>query len=64
MELRHLVTFKSILDLGGFTKAAENLGYAQSTVTMHIQALEEQVGAPLFDRLGKKVVLSIDCRQL
>ncbi|MDF2682681.1 MAG: LysR family transcriptional regulator [Brevibacillus sp.] len=58
MELRHLVTFKTIADLGGFTKAAENLGYAQSTVTMHIQALEEEVGAPLFDRLGKKVVLT------
>ncbi|MED4782021.1 LysR family transcriptional regulator [Brevibacillus choshinensis] len=58
MELRHLVTFKTISDLGGFTKAAENLGYAQSTVTMHIQALEEEVGAPLFDRLGKKVVLT------
>ncbi|WP_245599898.1 LysR family transcriptional regulator [Paenibacillus harenae] len=58
MELRHLVTFKAISDLGGFTKAAENLGYAQSTMTTHIHALEEEVGAPLFDRLGKKVVLT------
>ncbi|MFD0693166.1 LysR family transcriptional regulator [Paenibacillus sp. GCM10027628] len=64
MELRHLVTFKTIFDLGGFTKAAESLGYAQSTVTTHIQALEDEVGAPLFDRLGKKVLLTQTGEQL
>ncbi|GAA0371847.1 LysR family transcriptional regulator [Bacillus horti] len=58
MELRHLATFKAIADLGGFTKAAEHLGYAQSTVTTHVQALEGEVGAPLFDRLGKKIFLT------
>lgn len=58
MELRNLKTFKVIADVGGFTRAAEHLGYAQSTITAHIQALEEELGAPLFDRLGKKVVLT------
>ncbi len=58
LELRHLKTFKVIADVGGFTRAAEHLGYAQSTITSHIQALEEELGSPIFDRLGKKVVLT------
>ncbi|MFJ5769885.1 LysR family transcriptional regulator [Psychrobacillus sp. NPDC093180] len=58
MELRHLITLKTIVDRGGFKKAAEHLGYAQSSVTTHIKELEEEVGKPLFDRLGKKVVLT------
>ncbi|WP_142828489.1 LysR family transcriptional regulator [Planococcus soli] len=58
MELRHLVTFKTIVERGGFKKAADHLGYAQSSVTTHIQELEEEAGKPLFDRLGKKVVLT------
>lgn len=58
MELRHLTTFKSIVEKGGFKKAAEQLGYAQSSVTTHIKELEEELGKPLFDRLGKKVILT------
>ncbi|MGE7946239.1 LysR family transcriptional regulator [Lysinibacillus sp. NPDC093688] len=58
MELRHLVTFKMIVDKGGFKKAADQLGYAQSSVTNHIKELEEELNQPLFDRLGKKVVLT------
>ncbi|MFD1407948.1 LysR family transcriptional regulator [Kroppenstedtia eburnea] len=58
MELRHLITLKTIVERGGFKKAAEHLGYAQSSVTTHVQELEEEVGKPLFDRLGKKVVLT------
>ncbi|SFJ32874.1 LysR family transcriptional regulator [Thermoflavimicrobium dichotomicum] len=58
MELRQLHTFKVVAELGGFTRAAEKLGYAQSSVTAQIQALEEELGAPLFDRLGKKIVLT------
>ncbi|MCP8969389.1 LysR family transcriptional regulator [Ectobacillus ponti] len=58
MEIRQLVTFKTIVEAGGFTKAAEQLGYAQSTVTAHIQALEQEIGMPVFDRVGKKVLLT------
>ncbi|KAB8137741.1 LysR family transcriptional regulator [Gracilibacillus oryzae] len=58
MELRHLITFKTIVDLGGFNKAAEHLGYAQSTITSHIKELEKELAYPLFDRLGKKVTLT------
>lgn len=58
MELRHLHTFKVVAELRGFTRAAELLGYAQSSVTAQIQSLEEEIGSPLFDRLGKKITLT------
>lgn len=58
MEIRHFVTFTRIIDMGSFTQAAENLGYTQSTVTSHIQALEEHLGAPLFNRMGRKISLT------
>lgn len=58
MELRHLITLKTIVEKEGFKKAAEHLGYAQSSITTHIKELEAEVGKPIFDRLGKKVVLT------
>ena len=58
MELRHLITFKTIVEKNGFNKAAEHLGYAQSSITTHIKELEKELGRPLFDRLGKRVLLT------
>lgn len=58
MELRHLHTFIVTVEVGSFTRAAANLGYAQSSVTAQIQALEAELGTPLFDRLGKKIILT------
>lgn len=58
MEIRHLITFKTIVEKGGFNKTAEHLGYAQSSITTHIKELEQELGRPLFDRLGKKVMLT------
>jgi molybdenum-dependent DNA-binding transcriptional regulator ModE len=58
MEMRHLKTFKVITETGGFTRAAEVLGYAQSSVTAHIKALEAELGTPLLDRIGKRVILT------
>ena len=58
MEIRHFVTFTKVIETGSFTQAAEYLGYTQSTVTSHIQALEEHLGAPLFDRMGRKFQLT------
>ncbi|AJG96636.1 LysR family transcriptional regulator [Bacillus anthracis] len=58
MEMRHVKTFCAIVKYGGFSKAAHALGYAQSTVTAHMKALENDLHIPLFDRLGKKVLLT------
>ncbi|MGE7881462.1 LysR family transcriptional regulator [Bacillus sp. NPDC094077] len=58
MEMRHVKTFCAIVKYGGFSKAAHALDYAQSTVTTHIKALESDLHIPLFDRLGRKVLLT------
>ncbi|MEG0295274.1 MAG: LysR family transcriptional regulator [Clostridium sp.] len=64
MEIRYLQTFLTIVEVGGFTKAADKLGYAQSTITSHIQILEGELDVVLFDRLGKKIVLTSEGKSL
>ncbi|MFD2170491.1 LysR family transcriptional regulator [Tumebacillus lipolyticus] len=58
IEIRQLKTFKTVVDQKSFTKAAQTLQYSQATVTAHIQQLEAEMKAPLFDRLGKKIELT------
>lgn len=58
MEIRHFITFKKVVEFGSFTNAADSLGYTQSTITSHIQALELHIGKPLFDRMGRKIKLT------
>ncbi|HET8843854.1 MAG TPA: LysR family transcriptional regulator, partial [Ktedonobacteraceae bacterium] len=58
MELRHIHTFQAIVREGSFLRAAEKLMYAQSTITLHIQQLEAELGVKLFIRQGKKVQLT------
>lgn len=58
MELRNLKTFRMVAALLSFHRAARALNYAQSTVSAQIQALEEELGVPLFERLGRAVLLS------
>ncbi|MGO4182978.1 LysR substrate-binding domain-containing protein [Paenibacillus sp. TAF43_2] len=45
MELTYLKTFHEVAKWGSFTRAAETLGYAQSSITTQIQKLEESYGA-------------------
>lgn len=49
-SVRRLAVFKTVVDLHGVNAAAEYLGIAQPSVTAHIKALEQQVGATLFLR--------------
>ena len=58
MELKNLRTFQAVVDRGSYQRAAEALGYTQSTVTIHIQQLEEELGLPLFQRTGRRMVLT------
>ncbi len=58
MTIIQLETFLKISELKSFTLAANELGYAQSTVTMQIKQLEEELGCELFERLGKTIVLT------
>ncbi|MGL6107842.1 LysR family transcriptional regulator [Romboutsia sp.] len=58
MDIRNFITFNSVVEVGGFTKAATYLNYAQSTVTLHIKELESHYNEQLFDRIGKKNTLT------
>lgn len=58
MELKNLQTFLAIVDQGSYQKAADFLGYTQSTVTIQIKQLEEELGIPLFERVGRRMVLT------
>ena len=58
MTITQLETFVRISEMNSFSLAANDLGYAQSTVTMQIKQLEEELGCVLFERLGKTIVLT------
>lgn len=58
MEIRHLRTFLTVAKLLSFNKAAERLHYAQSSISAQIQALEEELDVQLFDRLGRRILLT------
>ena len=58
MELRQLTYFLTLCDTLHFTRAAEKLGIAQPTLSQQVRVLEESVGLPLFDRLGKRIALT------
>lgn len=64
LDLRELKTFQAVATEKSFTRAANGLNYAQSSVTAQIQSLEGEVGVPLFDRLGRQVELTLAGRQL
>ena len=55
MDLRLFSTFLRVAELQNFTKAAEQLGYSQATVTVQIHQLEQALGIQLFERIGKRV---------
>lgn len=56
MEMRQLLTLRAIVERGSFLKAAEELGYAQSTVTLHVQQMEAALGVTLFSRVGRRML--------
>jgi DNA-binding transcriptional LysR family regulator len=58
MDMRQLTTFRTLATTLSFTQTAATLNYVQSTVTAQIQALEAELGVQLFDRLGKRVILT------
>ena len=58
MDTALLETFVAVARARSFTAAARELGYVQSTVTGHIQALEQRLGGRLVDRLPSGAVLT------
>jgi DNA-binding transcriptional LysR family regulator len=58
MEVRQLEIFRMLAEELNFTRTAEKVHTVQSNVTAQIKALEEELGIPLFDRLGRRVALT------
>ena len=58
MDIKNLNTFIHVAELGSFSKAGEQLGYSQPTVSVQIRQLEQELGARLFDRVGHMVRLT------
>ncbi|HEX6421003.1 MAG TPA: LysR family transcriptional regulator [Acidimicrobiales bacterium] len=58
MDLRHVATFRAIVEAGSFARAAERLGIGPSTVTLHVQRLEAELGGPVFVRRGRRLDLT------
>lgn len=58
MDTRQLKAFIAVASTRSFTKAAEMLDYAQSSITGQVGSLEGELGVKLFERLGRQVILS------
>lgn len=64
MELKYLQTLKTILDAGSFAGAARQLNYTQSTVTFQVQQLEQELHVKLFEKIGRRMILTDQGRAL
>ncbi len=58
MDLKNLITFIHVAELGSFTKAAEQLGYSQPSISFQIKQLEEEFGCLLFERINHTITLT------
>ncbi len=58
MELHQLRYFVAVAEEGGFCKAAVAMHVAQPSLSQQVKKLEDSLGTPLFDRLGRKTVLT------
>jgi LysR family cyn operon transcriptional activator len=64
MNLRYLRTFVTVADDGGVARAAARLNLSQPAASRQINALETELGVPLFDRIGRHVQLTSEGRDL
>ncbi|WP_028653072.1 LysR family transcriptional regulator [Nocardioides halotolerans] len=56
LSLHQLTCFLTVYEQGSLTRAAEELGYAQPSVSEQVRALEKSLGVQLFRRVGRGVV--------
>lgn len=64
MDLKNLRTFIYVAELASFTKAAERLGFSQSTVSFQVRQLEEELDVRLFERIHHTVKLTEQGREV
>ncbi len=58
IDSRQLLAFKTLAQTGSFTRAAKQLNLTQSAVSHSIKALEDDLGCPLINRLGRTIHLT------
>jgi DNA-binding transcriptional LysR family regulator len=54
MNLKHLAHWLALAETGSFSRAADKLHITQSALSRSIAVLEDELGGPLMDRIGKK----------
>lgn len=58
LNFRHLWYFRQVAREGNLTRAARALAVSQSALSTQIQTLEARLGHPLFERVGRRLVLT------
>ncbi len=58
LQFEHLRTFLALADSGSFSRTGDQIGLSQSAVSRHIRALESALGLRLFERMGRRAVLT------
>lgn len=64
MDIRHARTFVTVAELGTVSKASLQLRVAQPALSRQISDLEQQLGLKLFDRVGRRLILTSAGEQL
>lgn len=64
MDMKNLKTFIQVAELASFTKAAQQLGFSQSTISFQIKQLEEKLNVKLFERIHHTVNLTEQGREV
>ena len=64
MDFADLQTFRAVVEQGGISAAARRLHRVQSSVSARMAALEQQLGVPLFKRLGRRLQLTPEGHRL
>ena len=64
MEIRNLISFVHVAEMNSFTKAAEALGYSQSTISFQIKQLEKELDCLLFERINHTISLTDKGKEL
>ncbi|WP_018294946.1 LysR family transcriptional regulator [Mariprofundus ferrooxydans] len=62
--LQQLRLFEAVARLGSFTRAAEAIHLTQPAISIQVKRLEETLGAPLFEQMGKKIYLTAAGKEL
>ena len=64
MDLRRFITLKTVVEEGSFLRASQKLCCTQSTVTFHIQQLEQEVSVQLFEKIGRRMCLTREGKKM